>query len=41
MDQETSSIEREDFQKSAEKSFLYIHDNEPFRGRIISREVNR
>ena len=26
MDQETSSIEREDFQKSAEKSCLYILD---------------
>ena len=26
MDQKTSSIEREDFQKSAEKSVLYIHD---------------
>ena len=35
MDQETSSIEREDFQKSAEKSFLYIHDEKWICRRII------
>jgi hypothetical protein len=41
MDQETSSIEREDFQKSAEKSSLYILNKKQICRRIISGEVDR
>ena len=41
MDQKSSSIEGENFQKSTKKSRLYIFRKESFRGGIISRKVNR
>ena len=40
MDQKTSSIEGDNFQKSTEESGLYILDKKYIRRRIISGGVN-